>query len=210
VNVLSEPTLAVSEGHRPANSRPADPTREYEPGSGDSHDPAPVHRPHPPRPPPPVRRPRRAGQDRRPPLRPQGCFASRCARRPAAAPDPGASAGRRGRQSGQATACPSHGARPPGTSVCSPAYRRDGEGISSRRPCGDQKKSTSEYKQDKRPAGQEQRLDRLFHMSIHLGGTECDWWHRFRVMLFVSSDRGLLACSDGVWPAGARSAVREV
>ena len=107
VNVLSEPTLAVSEGHRPANSRPADPTREYEPGSGDSHDPAPVHRPHPPRPPPAVRRPRRAGQDRRPPLRPQGCFASRCARRPAAAPDPGASAGRRGRQSGQATACPS-------------------------------------------------------------------------------------------------------
>src|SRR5258708_35350695 len=32
VNVLSEPPLAVSEGHRPANSRPADPTREYEPG----------------------------------------------------------------------------------------------------------------------------------------------------------------------------------
>ena len=52
MNVLSEPTLAVSEGHRPANSRPADPTREYEPGSGDSHDPAPVHRPHPPRSPP--------------------------------------------------------------------------------------------------------------------------------------------------------------
>jgi hypothetical protein len=57
VNVLSEPTLAISVGHRPANSRPADPTREYEPGSGASHDPAPVHRPHPPRSPPAVRRP---------------------------------------------------------------------------------------------------------------------------------------------------------
>src|SRR5258708_5442548 len=52
VNVLSEPTLAVSEGHRPANSRPADPTREYEPGSGASHDHAPVHRPYLARPPP--------------------------------------------------------------------------------------------------------------------------------------------------------------
>jgi hypothetical protein len=46
-NVLSEPNLAVSEGHRPAHSRPAIPTREYEPGSGDSHDHAPARRPHP-------------------------------------------------------------------------------------------------------------------------------------------------------------------
>src|SRR5260370_10790486 len=106
VNVLSEPTLAVSEGHRPANSRPADPTREYEPGSGDSHDPAPVHRPHPPRPPPAVRRPRRAGQDRRPPLRPQGGLASRCAPRPAPAPDPRAPAGPPVRQNGEAPALP--------------------------------------------------------------------------------------------------------
>jgi hypothetical protein len=44
--------LEPSEGHRPAHSRPALPTREYEPGSGDSHDPAPARRPHPPRPPP--------------------------------------------------------------------------------------------------------------------------------------------------------------
>src|SRR5258706_491323 len=43
VNVLSEPTLAVREGHRPAHSRPADPTREYEPGSGTAN--CPPHRP---------------------------------------------------------------------------------------------------------------------------------------------------------------------
>jgi hypothetical protein len=56
VNVLSDPTstLVVSVGPRPANSRPANSTREYEPGSGDRHDPAPVHHPHPARSPPAV------------------------------------------------------------------------------------------------------------------------------------------------------------
>jgi hypothetical protein len=54
VNVLSQPMLVVSVGPRPANSRPANPTREYEPGSGESHDPAPVHHPHPARSPPTV------------------------------------------------------------------------------------------------------------------------------------------------------------
>jgi hypothetical protein len=44
VYVLSEPTLAISAGHRPADSRPAVPAREYEPGSGESHDPAPAAR----------------------------------------------------------------------------------------------------------------------------------------------------------------------
>src|SRR6266849_2601617 len=94
VNVLSEPALAVSEGHRPAHSRPADPTREYEPGSGASHDPAPVHRPHPPRAPPADRRRRGEPADHTgPPLRPQDlAFASRCAAALRAGPDPGASA----------------------------------------------------------------------------------------------------------------------
>jgi hypothetical protein len=61
VNVLSGPILAVSEGYRPAHSRSADPTRAYEPGSGDSHDHAPARRPHPPRPPPHQGRSRRPG-----------------------------------------------------------------------------------------------------------------------------------------------------
>ena len=54
MNVSSEPTLVVSVGPRPANSRPANSTREYEPGSGVSHDPAPVHHPPPARSPPAV------------------------------------------------------------------------------------------------------------------------------------------------------------
>jgi hypothetical protein len=54
VNVLSEPMLVVSVGPRPADSRPANSTREYEHGSGESHDPAPVHHPHPARSPPAV------------------------------------------------------------------------------------------------------------------------------------------------------------
>src|SRR5205809_2295026 len=128
VNVLSEPTLAISVGHRPAKSRPANPTREYEPGSGESHDPAPVHRLHPPRPPPRLAVPWRAGEDRRPPLRPQGCFASRFARRPAAALDPRASATAAAGITGPAAACPSPGACPPGTPVRPPAYPRDGGG----------------------------------------------------------------------------------
>ena len=116
VYVLSEPTLAISVGHRPANSRPAVPTREYEPGSGESHDPAPVHRPHPPRSPPPHRAvPGGQADDRRPPLRPQGCLASRFARRPAAALDPGASAAAVAGQSGRPRACPYSAACPPGT-----------------------------------------------------------------------------------------------
>src|SRR5258706_13150175 len=91
VNVLSE-TLAVSEGHRPANSRPADPAREYEPGSGDTHDPAPVHRPHPPRSPPRRADPGRQAKDPGPPLRPQGGSAATLPGRPPAAPHPGSPA----------------------------------------------------------------------------------------------------------------------
>src|SRR6266700_3426910 len=60
VSAMGDPKPAVSEGHRPAHSRPAIPTREYEPGSGDSHDHAPARRPHPPRPPPPAAGPRAA------------------------------------------------------------------------------------------------------------------------------------------------------
>src|SRR6266700_1971703 len=58
VSAMGDPKPAVSEGHRPAHSRPAIPTREYEPGSGDSHDHAPARRPHRPRSPPPAAGPR--------------------------------------------------------------------------------------------------------------------------------------------------------
>ncbi len=114
MNVLSEPTLAVSEGHRPAHSRPADPTREYEPGSGASHDPAPVHRPYLARPPPLAVRggPGRGARSLPvPPLRPQGCFASRW--RPTAlraALDPGGLCGPAAGNPGTGPACPA----PPG------------------------------------------------------------------------------------------------
>jgi hypothetical protein len=120
VYVLSEPTLAISVGHRPANSRPADPTREYEPGSGESHDPAPVHRPHPPRPPPAVSRPRQAARVRGRPSGVNGALARIALRRPAAAIDPGASATAARRQSRQATGLPSR-RRPAGDSRQHPA-----------------------------------------------------------------------------------------
>ena len=167
VNVLSEPALAVSVGHRPANSRRAVPIREYEPGSGESHDPAPVRRLHLPRSPPAACRPRRAGQDRRPPLRPQGCFASRFARRPAAAPDPGASAAAVAGKAGRPRPAPPHGAPPPGSPV-RPPLTSDTAGASPPRPAGHQKKRSSGYKQDKRSPGREQRLDRPFHMNIQV------------------------------------------
>jgi hypothetical protein len=85
--------LVRSQGHHPANCRPAIPTRVYESGSGRSHQPAPVGHPHPARSPPDgfvliimgVAR----GYGAAPP-------ASRvlriAARRPTAALDPGASA----------------------------------------------------------------------------------------------------------------------
>jgi hypothetical protein len=47
-------TLALSQGHHPANHRSAIPTRVYESGSGHGHDAAPAGHPHPPRPPPPA------------------------------------------------------------------------------------------------------------------------------------------------------------
>jgi hypothetical protein len=79
VNVLSSRLmLVVSVGPRPANSRPANSTREYEPGSGESHDPAPVHHPHPARSPPAVVS-GGLGARREPtgaPLQPQGCCVS--------------------------------------------------------------------------------------------------------------------------------------
>jgi hypothetical protein len=77
VNVLSLPMLVVSVGPRPANSRPANSTREYEPGSGESHDSAPVHRPHPARSPPAgVLLVLGAPQPPGAPLQPPGCCAS--------------------------------------------------------------------------------------------------------------------------------------
>ncbi len=51
------PTLALSQGHHPANHRSAIPTRAYESGSGHGHDAAPAGHPHPPRPPPEPRHP---------------------------------------------------------------------------------------------------------------------------------------------------------
>jgi hypothetical protein len=122
VYVLSEPTLAISVGHRPAHSRPANPIREYEPGSGESHDHDSVHRPHPPRPPPAVSRPRRAAMVRGRPSGLNGALARIASRRPAAAVDPGASATAAGRQSRQARACPSRH-RPAGHSRQPPLHR---------------------------------------------------------------------------------------
>ncbi len=51
VNAARRPSCR-SEGHHPANDRPAIPTRAYESGSGHGHDAAPACHPHPPRPPP--------------------------------------------------------------------------------------------------------------------------------------------------------------
>ena len=80
-------------------------------------------------------------------------------------PDPGASAAAVAGKAGRPRPAPPHGARPPGTPVRSPAYRRHG-GARSPRPAGHQKKRASEHKQDKRSPGREQRLDRPFHMNI--------------------------------------------
>jgi hypothetical protein len=167
VNVLSEPALAVSEGHRPANSRPADPTREYEPGSGDSHDPAPVHRPHPPRSPPRCAVPGRQARIGGRPSGLKGALASRFARRPPAAPDPGASAAAVAGKAGRLWPAP---AQVPARQGLPPAPRSPASwaGIRSARPADNQKKRTSKHKQGQQPAGKEQRLDRPFHMNMYV------------------------------------------
>ncbi len=119
VNAARRPSCR-SEGHHPANDRPAIPTRAYESGSGHGHDAAPACHPHPPRPPPhpavtwwvPGAEP--AG----PPLRRQGrsLRSRRCATGLRPALDPGDLCGpSRAATTGQATACPATGARhPPG------------------------------------------------------------------------------------------------
>jgi len=90
---LGYPTPDVSQGPRPAEHRPAIPTRAYEAGSGARrHHPAPAHRPHPPRPPPSAVG-RWPGRKRTgPPLQRQGCCASPAATALRAGLDAGASA----------------------------------------------------------------------------------------------------------------------
>jgi hypothetical protein len=130
VNVLSSRLmLVVSVGPRPANSRPANSTREYEPGSGESHDPAPVHHPHPARSPPAVVS-GGLGARREPtgaPLQPQGCCASLT--RPALGrpltPEPLRPLAQQ--QRGRPTTCPGQhrrAPRPPNTTA-SPGQARD-------------------------------------------------------------------------------------
>ena len=114
VNVLSHPMLVVSVGPRPANSRPANSTREYEPGSGESHDPAPVHHPHPARSPPAVvsSLSGRAGAYRAaPPASRVLRIADATSLRPAL--DPGASTPPGAATAGRSTTCPGQHRRTP-------------------------------------------------------------------------------------------------
>ncbi len=108
VNVLSSRLmLVVSVGPRPANSRPANSTREYEPGSGESHDPAPVHHPHPARSPPAVASSLSgcaAGYVAAPPASRVLRIADATGLRPAL--DPGASAPPGAATTGRPTTCP--------------------------------------------------------------------------------------------------------
>ncbi len=174
MNVLSEPTLAVSVGHRPANSRPAHPTREYEPGSGESHDPAPVHRPHPPRSPPADHRCRgEPANHTGPPLQPQD-LASPAAATAAlrAGLDPGASAAPGAGNAGRPGPAPGAGRLTPHLTRAQPGtIARPGPEI-RRLPTG----SSDPVNQDTTastgvavPPDEVQKLDRPFHMNIRRG-----------------------------------------
>ena len=167
MNVLSEPTLAISVGHRPANSRPADPTREYEPGSGESHDPAPVHRPHLPRSPP--QRSVRGGQARigGRPSGLKGASHRAFARRPAAALDPGASATAAAGKAGRPRPAPNPGACPPRTPVRSLAYRRDGGGSDHHAPQAPRRDTHQSTNRDNSQLAESKSLTGPFHMNIH-------------------------------------------
>src|SRR5882762_5165115 len=177
VNVLSEPTLAVSEGHRPAHSRPADPTREYEPGSGASHDPAPVHRPYLAR---PVALAAAPAAYRCRPSGLKGASHRAGARRPCGPPlTPEASAARRQETRGQAQPAPRHRATPTarattnsgsGTANCPP--HRPGApnqtGRSVLRGAGPARQIANRHAQPETGLRKLQRLDRPFHMNIHV------------------------------------------
>ena len=138
--------LAVSEGHRPAPSRPAIPTREYEPGSGDNHDLAPARRPYHSRP-----RRHRPGFDKGTP----------------AEPPPG-NAGRRGRPGGSEPT----GSRPlSNPSLSRPCLERKA-GAHATRPARHaarrQRGADSEDDPHQQRITVPAKVDRPFHMSIHV------------------------------------------
>jgi hypothetical protein len=125
VNVLSSRLmLVVSVGPRPANSRPANPTREYEPGSGDSHDPAPAHHPPPARSPPAVVSSlsgRAGAYEAAPPASRVLRIANATGLRPAL--DPGASTTPGAATTGRPTTCPRGHRRTPKTRTRQPPRR---------------------------------------------------------------------------------------
>jgi hypothetical protein len=125
VNVLSSRLmLVVSVGPRPANSRPANSTREYEHGSGESHDPAPVHHPHPARSPPAVVSSlsgRAGAYGAAPPASRVLRIANATGRRPTL--DPGASTPPGAATTGRPTTCPRGHRRTPKTRTRQPPRR---------------------------------------------------------------------------------------
>ena len=146
MNTLSGQPLAVSEGHRPAHSRSASSTREYEPGSGDSHDHAPARRPHRPRPPP------SSGRD--------------LTREPQREPSPG--------NAGQARSLPGGGkptgSRPLSNPSAVPPARAPTAGAQTTRPVRRAPRRRHVTPSRQNPPRQETdvpaKVDRPFHMSI--------------------------------------------
>jgi hypothetical protein len=167
--------LVVSVGPRPATSRPANSTREYEPGSGDRHDPAPGHHPHHPARSPPavVALVWGAPQPTGPPLQPQGCCASPKATDLRSALDPGASASPDAGHAGRPTTLP----RPPGAPQTKTTTASTGAGTAitprppqhtpAQNPAGQQDKTQHPTK---KRAEEPRVVDRPFHMNIHVRG----------------------------------------
>src|SRR6266536_190760 len=166
---LSYPAPDVSQGPRPAEHRPAIPTRAYEAGSGARrHHPAPAHRPHPPRPPPSAVG-RWPGRKRTgPPLRRQGCCASRCARQPcgpAVTPEPLRPPGQETR-TGRGLP-PAGPARPAAAARVHPAGTDSPGGKWTACKNAHGKRTLSDQ-----PPGDLQKLDGPFHMRSPGSGTD--------------------------------------
>ena len=171
VNALSGSPLAVSEGHRPAHSRSAIPTREYEPGSGDSHDHAPARRSHPPRSPPADHWCRgEPANHTGPPLQPQDLASPAAARRPCGPVltlEPLRPLGQ-GMRAGQGL--PRTLAGSPLTSRASSPGDHTPRDKTRRPPHRRQRSGEPGHNgiiRGRRPLGEVQKLDRPFHMSIH-------------------------------------------
>jgi hypothetical protein len=173
VNVSSEPTLVVSVGPRPANSRPANSTREYEPGSGDRHDPAPVHHP------PPARSPpgcgvlalgvRRSLRGRPSSLKGAPASLTRPAYGRPLTPEPRRPLGQQPR--GRPTpACPPRTRRTPrARTPRPPSGARGHQGLRSTQP--PQKRGTNRTNHNKTLENKPRNprvVDRPFHMNIHV------------------------------------------